>query len=610
MKNLFLVLIFSLFISGYLYSQTDIGPDTKVNVPGDLGKTPMEIKDNGQKTDNVNIPKDLIQQYLKTKETGNDAEKERLGKEIDKYLNPTPGIPDYSTKPAIVKNIPPFENDWGVGDVPVHIGDIAYAAGYRQLDMKQAEDGYLYICVNRRNVAGYLGYILVYKSGDGGAHWSAVQGAVNSGAYFGQVSMLVERRSSTNNDSTRILLYFTSSTSSTMDNATLALCSFRRDGNGWYVLTVGTPASGNKFQFPTACSDGMYYDAPTYMHCIVQEVTNAGAHVSTRHYRSIDWGINHTFGIINTTYADFYPTAGFSREIVTSSDTIYVAVERRFATNQVALRILTLPEIPSAICGTYYLAGGSVGTKYEKPCLTIQQEYATTPRKILVTSTKDTAGVRSARYHTTTNGGSTWSIDYYLGSTNQQTDFTTCNSDSTTAGTGNFIAAFVNVNGDSITLRRGILGSMGTYLYKRNAHFGTGTLAPTVAVYKESGVKYSALGYAGSGPTNIFFNQENLPSVGIDPIGSGVPDRFELLQNYPNPFNPTTNIEFKLASGSYTLLKVYDILGKEVTTLVSEYLKAGIYNIKFDGSKLNSGIYFFKLFTNTFSDTKKMLLIK
>jgi hypothetical protein len=609
MKKFYLLIVLSFIFTGFVYSQTDVGPDTKFNVPGNYGILPIEKNANIPAKSDFTIPSDLMNKYLDAKRTNDEEAKIRLGKEIDKYLNAAPSVPDESTKPVTINKSSPFEGDWGIGDVPVHMGDVAYAAGYRQLDMKLGEDGYLYIAVNRRNVSGYLGYILVYKSSDGGAHWSVANGAVNTGSYFGQVTMLIEKRHATNDDSTRILLYFTASTSATMDNATLALCSFRRDGSAWYALTVGTPASGNKFQFPTACSDGMYYGTATYMHCVVQEVTNANVHVQLRHYRTTDWGYNHTSGIINTTWTDWYPSAGFSREVTTSSDSVYVAVERRFSSTGVGLRLLVIPEVPSAVVSTYYLTG-STSVKYEKPCITVQQEYSTTPRKILVTCTKDTASKRTARYCYSINSGSSWTIDAYLGSTTMQTDYTTCNSDSTTAGTGNFIAAFVNVNGDSITLRRGVLGSMGTYLYKRNAHYGTGLMAPAVAVYKQAGVKYSALAYAGSGPTNVYFNQENLPAVGITPIGNKVPDKFELLQNYPNPFNPNTTINFKIPSSEYVILKVYDVLGREAATLVNENLKAGEYNVNFNAMNLTSGLYFYKLSAGTISDVKKMLLIK
>jgi photosystem II stability/assembly factor-like uncharacterized protein len=87
-------------------------------------------------------------------------------------------------------------------------------------------------------------------------------------------------------------------------------------------------------------------------------------------------------------------------------------------------------------------------------------------------------------------------------------------------------------------------------------------------------------------------------------------NNFLLRQNYPNPFNPSTNIEFRIAEFGFVSLKVYDILGREVATLVNEEKHAGNYEVKFNGSGLSSGIYFFKLSTEDYTSVKKMLLIK
>lgn len=91
-----------------------------------------------------------------------------------------------------------------------------------------------------------------------------------------------------------------------------------------------------------------------------------------------------------------------------------------------------------------------------------------------------------------------------------------------------------------------------------------------------------------------------------------VPSTFELSQNYPNPFNPETTINYKLQAASWVSLKVYDVLGGEVATLVAAYQKAGTYNSKFStqNSKLSSGVYFYTLKAGSFVSTKKMILIK
>jgi len=88
------------------------------------------------------------------------------------------------------------------------------------------------------------------------------------------------------------------------------------------------------------------------------------------------------------------------------------------------------------------------------------------------------------------------------------------------------------------------------------------------------------------------------------------PKEFALAQNYPNPFNPSTAISYQLSAASDVTLKVYDMLGNEAATLVNENKPAGNYEVKFDGSKLASGIYFYKLKAGNFVQTKKLILMK
>ena len=98
--------------------------------------------------------------------------------------------------------------------------------------------------------------------------------------------------------------------------------------------------------------------------------------------------------------------------------------------------------------------------------------------------------------------------------------------------------------------------------------------------------------------------------TGITPVSGNVPADFSLKQNYPNPFNPTTTIEFDLPKASNVSLKIYNSLGKEVETLLSENMIAGNYKVSFDASKLSSGIYFYTLSTGSFRQTKTMSLVK
>ncbi len=87
------------------------------------------------------------------------------------------------------------------------------------------------------------------------------------------------------------------------------------------------------------------------------------------------------------------------------------------------------------------------------------------------------------------------------------------------------------------------------------------------------------------------------------------PEKFSLLQNYPNPFNPTTKISWQSPHGSHQTIKIYDMLGREVATLVDEFKPAGSYEVEFDASSLTSGVYFYRIQAGNFSEIKKMVLL-
>lgn len=91
---------------------------------------------------------------------------------------------------------------------------------------------------------------------------------------------------------------------------------------------------------------------------------------------------------------------------------------------------------------------------------------------------------------------------------------------------------------------------------------------------------------------------------------SNSPESFELYQNYPNPFNPTTSIQYALSSQQFVTLKVFDVLGNEVATLVNEVKHPGIYEVEYDASKVSSGVYFYQLKAGSFVETKKMILLR
>lgn len=112
---------------------------------------------------------------------------------------------------------------------------------------------------------------------------------------------------------------------------------------------------------------------------------------------------------------------------------------------------------------------------------------------------------------------------------------------------------------------------------------------------------------AHPGQTNVDFN---FTISGVKEDKQQLPKEFALMQNYPNPFNPTTKITWQLPVSGYITLKVYNLLGTEVATLVDEYKPAGTYESEFNASSLPSGIYFYRLQSGSFVQTKKMTLLR
>ncbi|MBI4547999.1 MAG: T9SS type A sorting domain-containing protein [Ignavibacteriae bacterium] len=120
----------------------------------------------------------------------------------------------------------------------------------------------------------------------------------------------------------------------------------------------------------------------------------------------------------------------------------------------------------------------------------------------------------------------------------------------------------------------------------------------------------------GSTPIDgIEYNVKQGPT-GVTQLPSGIPDRFGLLQNYPNPFNPVTTIAFEIPQLAHVVLKVYNVLGSEVSTLVNEELQPGIYAVKFDASRtpyiggMASGVYYYRLTAGSYTKTMKLTLMK
>ena len=133
------------------------------------------------------------------------------------------------------------------------------------------------------------------------------------------------------------------------------------------------------------------------------------------------------------------------------------------------------------------------------------------------------------------------------------------------------------------------------------------------ATWKSAAISFVALKFVDStilgAGDGVWRSSVNISAV-LGEQGSPVPSHLELAQNYPNPFNPTTTITFRLPSSAFVRLRVFDLLGREITTLVSEELSPGVYSSQWTADDLPSGTYLYRLEVGDITATKKLVLIK
>lgn len=151
----------------------------------------------------------------------------------------------------------------------------------------------------------------------------------------------------------------------------------------------------------------------------------------------------------------------------------------------------------------------------------------------------------------------------------------------------------------------------GTQQWVQRANgFGNGNdIGNAIAVDAAYNVYVAGLVYSGTN-MNDFVTIKYSQVVGIQNSEGKIPSEYKLYQNYPNPFNPGTNIKYQIVNSSYVTLRVYDVLGKKVVTLVNGQLKPGTYEVEFNSANIPSGIYYYTLQAESYKETKKMILLK
>ncbi len=378
------------------------------------------------------------------------------------------------------------------------------------------------------------------------------------------------------------------------------------DGSNFSSSTIWTPTSGRGLVGVTICTDAYsYLPGSTYWYIAASNLdasTGVTSFVPVAY--SPNWGGTWVQDTARNSFNDYELDIDYNF----GADSIYVLLTNNLSTTNENLRLRY-----TALSNW----GTNVSWKQFNPANTSDPEFEgslAVNRKTNAMAVSYTVSMSSNEniYYSYAADGSNWTTGVPIVTLANNENRSTLHG--AVQQTGAFRIAFCSEAPGLDTVFYMSTGNISTGFVSKTpvsrVNLTTGVLAPSVVgfVYG-SGITAGAVIYAGNGPTNLWYNSSNL-LTGLEPISQITPEVYTLNQNYPNPFNPTTSIKFSIPKDEFVSLKVYDMLGKEVATLVNQNTNAGEYEVSFGAAKLTSGVYFYKLTSGNFSDVKKMILVK
>jgi hypothetical protein len=400
-----------------------------------------------------------------------------------------------------------------------------------------------------------------------------------------------------------ILLYglfnFTSAQWVYMSNGLGNTGVFSLAANGSYIF-AGTSLHGVYYTInngvnwiPTPLNNQTVLALQVHGSYLLAGVLNNGVYVSANN------GLNWTQANLSDRSVNAFAVSGSNIYAGTSAGSFSYGVYKStnnglnwgttLLNNRVVYSLATDPNynINNIFAGTYgfgiYLSTNSSNT-WTQTSLNNHTVYS-----IIVSNNNVFAGTETGVYKST-NTGANWTL----------TNLNNVNAYSLVLNDNNIFAGTHSPNSFSVSTDLGISWT------QRNE--GLSSNLSVNALLLKNNVLYA--GITGGTSGNGVYARSLGELIGINLISSEVPNSFSLSQNYPNPFNPNTNIDFQIAKKGLAKLIIYNILGREVTVLVNEQLYPGIYRVEWVGSNYPSGIYFYKLITEGYTETRKMILLK
>jgi len=593
MKSNILVLAILAFVSVSVFSQSSDRVREEANT------------DYVYKPDNSLYAK-LWQQQVDARKSGDMETYNRVSKQItescaDKFTSGAPVTPDMFR--VINHQLPPFTPDvWG-GDITVYANAVGGTSVgnpspfNRNIRLGADTLGNQYASF----LSGNKDTLVVFKSTNQGLAWTRIFSILGSStAYIHSFDMHVTDSLSTFRLGFALTLVPDAGPTYA---GSMYWLSLDQNGTAISVTPVVGATGGRGYISPALVSDGFSWSAgATYWYMTYQNVDEAtGAGTQALLAWSTNWGRSWLLDTARNSFNDYELDIDYNF----GGDSIYVLLTNNLTTTNENLRLM-------------YNALGNLGTgvsfKQVNPGnLADHDRLGTvamnrTTNEIAVLYTKFTGANPDIRISYSPDGTGPigrWTSDQTVSGLPGNESFGTIKGQDRQ---GAFRLSFVSQGSgfDTVVYMSGFTASSlsGRTVVNNNTVVNN---APDVVGYKNGSGFDGGVLYSGN---NALYYDGSPITVAVDPVGGVVPSAFALEQNFPNPFNPATTIKFSVPKSGIVMLKVYDVTGTEVASLVNGELNAGSYKSEFNASQLGSGVYFYKLVANGFTETKKMILIK
>lgn len=496
-----------------------------------------------------------------------------------------------------------YTPDWGSTEVKIFNGSVGTSSSgnpnsfNRMVKIETDTLGNLFVGL----LNGSKDTLIFYRSTNRGVSWTKIQ-AISAGSLQKYYSFDFAVADTT--AGFKIGMTVSIAPASNIYQGTVYYADMLSDGSGFSPAEVFTPTSGRGIIGPVICTDSYNWSpSNTYWYIAAQNCdASTGVTSFVPCAYTPNWGSTWVHDTARSTYNDY------ELDIDYKSDTIYVLLTNNLTASNENLRLRYI-KLSGWGTNTSWSQYNPAGESFPETngCLAINKKNSA----IVVTYTANESSNYNIKYSYAPDGN-TWTAHNVL--SNLSNNETRSYVQSSPQQSGSFRVVYCSESSgfDTVVYMNTFDVTAGfvnrTIVTRTN--LSTGVLAPCVTGYMYNGITAGAgVIYAGNGPSNLWFNGSDIVT-GINTVSTNTPDKYTLSQNYPNPFNPVTKINFSISKNSLVTLKVYDIVGKEVDVLINKNMNAGKYEVSFDGSKLSSGVYFYKISTGEFTDIKKMVLVK